>query len=325
MKFVPNYTLNIIEDTAFAQRMDEIHVRLAQIRVSGDLVVRDGVRLFYEYFLAEGAQHSVVLLHGMSEFTCKHYELAYYLLEQGYNVFMYDQRGHGRSQRLTERMDLIHVDRFSDFVEDLQEFVEKIVLPVADTPLYLYGHSMGGAVALFHLAAHPGLFQKAVISSPLFVPRVPVPTPLAAISAWKDQLLRGPKSQLSHTRQFIAKIPEAWQNDPACSRNKYMMQLRIDHKDYQTTPMSAGFALRALYLTPALLRIAKKITTPHLLISGTEDTVVKTRPHRRFGKRAPMCDFVSIPGGKHAMMCEDAESAAVHTHLVLDYWKEAQP
>ena len=325
MKFLPSYTLNILADTDFARGMDEIRARLDSCRVSGDLTVRDGVRLFYEYFPAEAVRGSVVLLHGMSEFTCKHYELAYYLLEQGYSVFLYDQRGHGRSQRLTERMELIHVDRFSDYVEDLQEFTEKIVLPAADTPLYLYGHSMGGAVALLHLAAYPGVFRKAVISSPLFVPRVGVPTPLAAISAWKDQLLRGPKSKLTHTREFIARIPDSWQNDPACSRNKYMMQLRIGHKEYQTTPMTAGFALRALYLTPRLLRAAGNIQTPHLLISGTEDTVVKTKPHERFGKKAPMCSFVSIPGGKHAMMCEDAQSAAVHTHLVLDYLQEGCP
>lgn len=324
MKFMPSYTLNILADEAFAQRMDEIRLQLDACRVSGDLICRDGVRLFYEYFLAEEAVGSVVLLHGMSEFTCKHYELAYYLLEQGYNVFLYDQRGHGRSQRLTDRTDLIHVERFSDFVEDLQEFVEQIVLPAADSPLYLYGHSMGGAVSLFYLAAHPDTFRRAVISSPLFVPQVGAPTPVAAISAWKDQLLRGAESKLTHSREFIAKIPDEWQNDPACSRNKYMMQLRIDERNYQTTPMTAGFALRALYLTPKLLRIAKKIRTPHLLISGSGDTVVKTRPHVRFARRAPLCSFISVPEGKHAMMCDDQKSAAIHTHLVLDYLKEGQ-
>ena len=163
-----------------------------------------------------------------------------------------------------------------------------------------------------------------MISSPLFVPHVGAPTPIAAISAWKDQLLRGDKSKLTHSREFIPRIPEAWQNDPACSRNKYMMQLRLDNPEYQTTPMTAGFALRALYLTPRLLKIARKISTPHLLISGTADTVVKTRPHVRFARRARHCSFVSVPEGRHAMMCEDAASAAIHTHLVLDYLKEDQ-
>ena len=91
---------------------------------------------------------------------------------------------------------------------------------------------------------------------------------------------------------------------------------------YQTTPLTAGFALRALYLTPDLLKIAKKIETPHLLISGALDTVVKVRPHGRFAKKAPRCSYVGVPDGKHAMMCEDQKSAAVHTHLVLDFLKE---
>ena len=325
MHFTPHHTLNIIEDAAFAGRMDQIRDQLEQIRVSGDLLTRDGVRLFYEYFLVEKAIGSVVLLHGMSEFTCKHYELAYYLMEQGYHVFLYDQRGHGRSQRLTDRIDLIHVDDFSDFVEDLQEFLERIVKPAATEPLYLYGHSMGGAVSLLHLAAYPGTFRRAVISSPLFEPIVAVPNWLAYLSSKWDQLRRGPKTPLTHGKGFIARIPEEWKNDPACSRNKYMMQLRIDNEEYQTTPLSAGFALQTLYLTPRLLKVAKAITTPHLLISGTEDTVVKIHPHGRFAKKAPLCQFLSIPGGKHAMMCDDQESAAVHTHLVLDYFREGQP
>ena len=322
VEFRPEYTLNIIEDAAFAERMDSIRAQLDECRVSGFFPGVSGAKIFYEYFLAEGSHASVVILHGMSEFTCKHYELAYYLLQQGYNVFLYDQRCHGRSQRLTDRMDLIHVERFFDFVEDLDLFVNNIVLPAAAKPLYLYGHSMGGAVSMFYLATHPNVFRKAILSSPLFEPHLPAPMPLAAISAWKDRLLRGAASKLTHSNEFVAKMPEEWETNPACSRNKYMMQLRLDDPAYRTTPMSAGFALRALYLTPKLMRIAKKITTPHLLISGDCDAVVKTQPHIRFAKVSPLCRLVNVPGGKHAMMCDDAKSAAHHTHLVLDYLKE---
>lgn len=322
MGFRPEYALNMIEDAVFAERMDSIRAQLEECRVSGFFPGVAGVKIFYEYFLAEGSRASVVILHGMSEFTCKHYELAYYLLQQGYNVFLYDQRSHGRSQRLTDRIDLIHVERFSDFVEDLDLFVNSIVLPAADKPLYLYGHSMGGAVSLFYLATHPNTFRKAILSSPLFEPYLPAPMPIAAFSAWIDKLLRGDASKLTHSSEFVAKMPEEWEKNPACSRNRYMMQLRLDEPAYQTTPMTAGFALRALYLTPKLMRIAKKIATPHLLISGDCDAVVKTRPHVRFASRSPLCRFVNVPGGKHAMMCDDAKSAAHHTKLVLDYLKE---
>lgn len=323
MKFVPNYTLNIIEDADFDRRMEGICQALDDCRVSGYFTGFGNIRIFYEYFLAEKSRGSVVMLHGMSEFTRKHYELAYYLLQQGYSVFLYDQRGHGRSERLTDQLDLIHVDRFFDFVEDLQLFLQNIVLPVAARPLHLYGHSMGGAVAIEYLAAHPDIFQKAILSSPLFEPQVGVPAALAAVSALTDKLLRGDKSKMSHSKEFVAKMPEVWDSDPSCSRNKYMMQLRIDEPNYQTTPMTAGFALRALYLTPRLLKLAKKIRTPHLLISGSADTVVKTGPHRRFAELSPRCRLVSVPGGKHAMMCDNQKSAAYHTQLVLDFLEGA--
>ena len=321
MEFKPSYSLNILDDAAFTQGMAQIRSRLDACRVSGYFTGTADAQIYYEYFPVENARGSVVLLHGMSEFTCKHYELAYYLMEQGYSAFLYDHRCHGYSQRLTDNDQVIHVEHFSDYVRDLHIFVEQIVLPAANGPMYLYGHSMGGAVSLFYLAEHPEVFQKAVLSAPLFVPHLPVPFPIALVSAWCDTTFRGAKSKLSHSRDFVAKMPPEWEQDPRCSRNRHMMQLRLDDPHYRTTPMSARFALRALYLTPKLLRIAKKIRVPHLLISGHADTVVQTRPQARFGRHSPLCTFVSVPEGKHAMMCDDAASAAVHTHLVLDFLK----
>lgn len=324
MAFRPDYKLNFIEDAAFAGAMDAIRAELALHRTEGFFTGAEGTAIYYEYFLCEDARGSVVLLHGMSEFTCKHYELAWYLLHRGYNVFLYDHRCHGRSQRLTERMDLIHVEHFEDYAQDLDIFVHTVVKPVVRGPLYLYGHSMGGAVSLFYLQAHPGVFARAVLSSPLFEPVVGVPVPIAALSAWLDQCRRGPKSKLTHSQEFLPRIPEQWLDDPRWSRNLYMLRLRLAEPRYQTTPMSARFALRALYLTPRLLRMAKKITTPHLLISGEADTVIRVRPHRRYARRAPQCSFVSIPEGKHAMTCDTKEQVAIHTHLVLEFLEEGK-
>lgn len=322
MEYKPSYSLNFIEDTEFDRRMEAICALLESCRVSGYFTGTDQAQLYYEYFPVENARGSVVLLHGMSEFTRKHYELAYYLMEQGYSVFLYDHRCHGRSQRLTDRPDVIHVEHFADYVKDLDIFVQTVVKPVSRGELYLYGHSMGGAVSLFYLAKHPEVFKKAVLSAPLFQPHLPVPFPLALVSAWIDTAFRGPKSKLKHSSEFIARIPPEWENDPRYSRNKYMMHLRLQDPAYRTTPMSARFALRALYLTPQLMGLAKKIRTPHLLISGQADAVVQTKPQARFARRSPLCSFVSVPGGKHAMMCDDMENVMIHTHLVLDYLQE---
>ena len=117
MRFVPDYTLQILSEEEFPAGIREIERQLDACRHEGYISSFDGTRLHYEYFLAENSVASVVIVHGLSEFTKKFYEVASYLLRQGYNVFLYDQRCHGLSDRLTDRIDLIHVDRYRDYVE----------------------------------------------------------------------------------------------------------------------------------------------------------------------------------------------------------------
>ena len=99
--------------------------------------------------------YAVLYRHFKPKFTKKYHEFAWYLLNQGYDVFLFDQRCHGLSCRLTDRTDLIHVASFTHYYQDLHCFVQQIVKPATKLPLYLYAHSMGGAVA-----APPGMMKN---------------------------------------------------------------------------------------------------------------------------------------------------------------------
>ena len=80
------------------------------------------------------------------------------LAGDGYDVWVYDQVGTGRSSRLADprRYDIARE------VADLEAVRERIG---ADR-LVLIGHSWGGQVAAAYLAAHPGHVAKVVFSSP---------------------------------------------------------------------------------------------------------------------------------------------------------------
>ena len=135
MKFQPDYQLHILQEETFDRQMEQILPQLEACRTEGEFSGFDGKKLHYEYFLAQDSRGAVVVVHGLSEFTQKYHEFAYYLLNQGYDVFLYDQRSHGLSCRLTDRTDLIHVDRFSDYRKDLSCFVRSVVRPVTAGPL----------------------------------------------------------------------------------------------------------------------------------------------------------------------------------------------
>ena len=66
---------------------------------------------------------------------------------------------------------LTHVDHFSDYVRDLEAFMDRVVLPRAkNLPLCLYAHSMGGAVGSMMLQRHPKMFARAVLTAPMIAP-----------------------------------------------------------------------------------------------------------------------------------------------------------
>ena len=97
MKHTPSYQLSILQEATFSEEMAAVAAQLADCRQEGTFCGFDGKELYYEYFQVQESRGAIVLVHGLSEFTGKYHEFAWYLLNQGYDVFLYDQRGHGRS------------------------------------------------------------------------------------------------------------------------------------------------------------------------------------------------------------------------------------
>ncbi len=325
MRFVPDYQLPIIEDEAFPSAIRDVTDKLDAVRVSGTFHAFDGVRLYYEYFLAENSRGSIVIVHGLSEFTKKFYEFAYYALHQGYNVFVYDQRCHGLSDRLTDNPDVLHVGNFRDYVKDLAQFVDEIVLPADDKPLYLYAHSMGGAVSALYLAKYGDKIQKAVLSAPMFEPIVDnVPVPIARAGVFLGQYVCGCKRKFKLTAEFNPNVPYTASQGSSRVRFEHFLSLRRDNKAYQSSPMSFGWVSHSLTVGRHILsrRVAGRITTPTLIVSAEKDTMVNNHMQYRFSERCDACELVSIPNAAHALLASDAPMLTRLLTLTFDFWKQ---
>ena len=129
----------------------------------------DGNQLHCEQYLTPDAPAAVVIVHGFTESAEKFREMSYNFITMGYTVFTIDNRGHGLSYRKhPEAFEVVTVDRFEEYVEDLNKLVTDVVKPaVGDMPLYVYAHSMGGVITVQYLQTYPGVFQKAVLSAPM--------------------------------------------------------------------------------------------------------------------------------------------------------------
>ncbi len=110
-----------------------------------------GLELYRQSWRPEPEPRSaVVLVHGVGEHSGRYDNLVGPLVEAGYAVFAYDQRGHGRSPGPR-----VHIDRWAEYREDLGAFLRVAAGEAPGRPLVLYGHSMGSLVVLDYLLEWP--------------------------------------------------------------------------------------------------------------------------------------------------------------------------
>lgn len=323
MKFYPDYQLQILTEERFAEEIPQVLARLAPCRQEGYFRGFDGQKLYYEYFLAQNSRGAVVVLHGLSEFTQKYHEFAYYLLNQGYDVFLYDQRCHGKSCRLTDRTDMIHVDCFTDYHKDLHCFVNAVVRVATDKPLYLYAHSMGGAVAAQYLAEHPEVFQKAVLSAPMIEPLTGSVSPVFARAGLSMYLLfKDGKQKFWFSAEFDPEYKFERSCDKSRARFERNMQIRLAEPRYCTTPFTLRWVQQSLMLRPKMNRrsFLRKIHTPILMLCADRDGVVNECAQAQFAKKCDTCHRIVISDSTHAMLNGSDDNIREHVQAVLDHF-----
>lgn len=271
------------EDGGYFQFMREtVEPYLAVHRTEGFFASKDDKRLYYECEILPDAKGAVVISHGYNESAEKFREMAYWFMQMGFSVFALDHRGHGRSHRLSPDLALTDIESFSDYVRDLHCFVKKIVQPKAKgLPLYLYGHSMGGAVSILYLQNHPSVFQKAILTSPMLKPKTEgIPTTVTrAMSAVcrifgrGDRLVFTAKSGFNDNEQFETSP------DTSVERFEYYRQKRVAYPYLQNSYPSYRWVNESLRIGRYMLDPIRcaRIKIPVLLFSAGDDDLVFRR------------------------------------------------
>ena len=88
---------------------------------------------------------TLIIVHGLKDYADRYSELAFTAVGKGYAVHALDLRGHGDSAG-----DRVWVDRFDEYLDDLEGFVARVQKEEPGKPLFLLGHSMGGAIVTLY-------------------------------------------------------------------------------------------------------------------------------------------------------------------------------
>lgn len=114
---------------------------------------------------AEGKPRGVVQInHGLAEHAARYARAADALAERGYVTYAQDHRGHGLTQAPDAPLGRFgESDGGAKVIADIAALHERIRRAHADLPLVIFGHSMGGIIALNFVLRHSSHLAGAAI------------------------------------------------------------------------------------------------------------------------------------------------------------------
>ncbi|UJF17296.1 alpha/beta fold hydrolase [Vibrio sp. SS-MA-C1-2] len=249
-------------------------------------------------------KNTIVIVNGRNETFWKYQEIILELSEH-YNVYAYDHRGQGESERFTNDPELGHVDDFSDYVVDLYMFMEKVVNPTIEGKCFILAHSMGGVVATKYLALFENNITAAALSSPMFGVAMP-----KAMKLVRKQAM-GLMEYFSRTPNYALGTHQ-YKNEPfdgnvlTQSKVRYKLFREIYNKNEHLR--LGGPTIRwineSIRAGEKCIKNAHKIKTPILILQAEQDTVVDNRAQDRFNERCSTSRIFEVKEAFHDILID---------------------
>jgi acylglycerol lipase len=197
---------------------------------------------------------AVVIVHGYAEHSGRYQWAAAQLVEQGFTVYTFDLRGHGKSQGVRG-----FVRSFTHYLSDLEIFLQRVQLQEPPKPLFLLGHSMGGAVAALFTIRHKPMLSGLVLSSGVLA----VPGKVSPLLVWAAPFIA----------QLVPKLPTLSIDRRTLSRDPEIV------RRYESDPLVYHGRIPARTSAEILKAIAEiqsrmhELELPLLILHGTEDAL----------------------------------------------------
>jgi lysophospholipase len=286
-----------IRDTVMPWR-DGHAVPLQVVGVGG--VVLDAVR-----FPAVQGAPAVVVVGGRTESHRKYAELFYDLSDTGWALYAYDHRGQGLSGRLLGDADKQHVERFDDYVDDLELFIDNVVRPRGHRKVFLLAHSMGALVATRLVQLRPRKVDAVVLCSPMhrfntdpFPEAVAQALAAAGVAAGEGDayaLGQGPRESTPFEDNSVTTSRARYNANEAAVAADPRLGLGGVTYNWVREAFSAASSAR---------HDAGRLRVPTLLLQSGDDSIVRNDGSDAVCNLARDCRKARIPGARHELLAE---------------------
>jgi lysophospholipase len=221
------------------------------------VTARDGTELLVRRWSAETTPPwaLVLIVHGLAEHSGRYEHVGARLAEHGLDAVSYDQRGFGASGGPRA-----YVDDWSELHDDLADRLAGAREAALGRPVAIYGHSMGGLVALGYALTPRPQPDAYVLTAPGVASKVP---------GWQQAAIRA-VARVAPRRSFANPFDgTALSRDPTVGE-RYV----ADPLVFRSTTF--GFAARAFDEQARVLAALDALQPPTLVLHGGEDRLVPT-------------------------------------------------
>ncbi len=210
---------------------------------------------------------SITLVHGLGEHSSRYQHLAEYYCERGISVLSFDQRGHGRTQGKRG-----HIPSYNLAMQDIKHFIAENRSRHPESRHFLYGHSLGGAMALYYIMTEKTGIEGAIVTDPGLAAGEPLPPVKLALAKVMAKIAPSVTMANGLDRDNLSRDPQVVQrynNDP------------LVHNQ-----VSASLGMDLFSKGAWMIENAASLDIPLLLMYGTGDHLVDLSAIRSFIKNA---------------------------------------
>ncbi|MCM1182905.1 MAG: alpha/beta hydrolase [Roseburia sp.] len=320
-----NAELYLAEEELSDQMTEVVQPYLEAHRTQGYMAGYDGRQLYWEQYTAEEPKAHIAIAHGYTDASYKFREIIYYFLKSGYSVSILDHRGHGYSYRSDADLSKVTVASFDEYVEDYTVFVDTIVRPslAEDEKLFIYAHSMGGAIAALLLERDSLMFDAAVLSSPMMEIQFDgIPENLAKLIVGTANLVGLGESYILGNGAYedIYNYADSSYNSEA--RYAYLHDIQRTDEYFQTNGGSFRWLKAAIAATDEIEQNAASFTTNALLFQAACDTTVGADGQNAFVNKAQNVQMIIVPDTKHNILFAGNDVLVPYMNAILAFYEE---
>lgn len=267
--------------------------------------VQEGLKFYAHGWNPPQTKAVVCFVHGFNEHSGRDEQLAIRLCDAGYAFLTYDQFGHGKTEGKRG-----HTPGYEAMLDSIKIILDEARTRFPNIPVYLMGHSMGGAEVVNFLLRRAPDVKGAVVLSPLF--RIAFDPP--AIKVFMGRLMKN---------IYPGFTEKANLDSNAISRDKEEVR-RYDADPYNHNRITAALFFGTRDAGKWALAHAAELKTPTLLMHGTADRLTSFEASKEFVSKAPphLVTFKSWEGFYHELPHEPEPDRTEVTNFIIRWLNE---